>query len=136
MSHHQGEEMTRTFLAPSDRIRVRLSTLRSKGARRRDGWIEPPMRRCCSSRSRSGRAGRSAEDCLRSDRLSSSSPLVSGSLLHCSVHSLRPSHHSTYHFASYSRSRAFHHTCCNHHLYHSSFHYSRSTYSSTSLPIT
>jgi hypothetical protein len=31
MSHHQGEEMTRTFLAPSDRIRVRLSTLRSKG---------------------------------------------------------------------------------------------------------
>jgi hypothetical protein len=43
MSHRQGEEMTRTLLATSDSIRARQFTLSSKGARKRDGWIEPPM---------------------------------------------------------------------------------------------
>lgn len=33
MSHRQGEEMTRTLLAPSDRTRARLTTLSSKGSR-------------------------------------------------------------------------------------------------------
>jgi hypothetical protein len=43
MSHRQGEEMTRTLLTPSDRIRARQYTLSNKGARRRGGWIEPPV---------------------------------------------------------------------------------------------
>jgi hypothetical protein len=62
--------------------------------------------------------------------------LVSRTLLHCSLHSFRPSLHSTSHFASSCRSRAIHHSYYFHHLHHSCFHCSRfrSTYSSTSLP--
>jgi hypothetical protein len=43
MLHRQGEEMTRTLLALSNRIREKKFTLSCKGARRRDDWTEPPV---------------------------------------------------------------------------------------------
>jgi hypothetical protein len=125
MSHRQGEETTRTLLAPSGRSNGRQSILSSRSEERIYVWTEPLVQHLQRQQQQTRLRGeaRCRFHLIRLHIEFVASCLGLAPLL---PHSFRHSFHSTSHVASSGHSRVLLHFRYAHHLHHSSFHCSRS----------